>query len=165
MRWNWWMDQLAVTFQAPWRNSSNLVTSSIVHGPLSLWNPRFGDTILLRKKPVIVYCHGVTLLLIAQFTIWARTGGRRIKRNSRAKNDRNFIISQYFSDSDGNMIAELPNKCPHHFSDDRPCKIYSDHDRERKTGPFFRSGLCGAKHMISASRYIHRPLHLMAESR
>lgn len=31
----------------------------------------------------------------------------------------------------------LPDVCPCHFLDKRPCKLFSDHDRERQTGPCF----------------------------
>ena len=64
------------------------------------------------------------------------------------QDERIFVISPYFPDSDGNLIPEIPDKCPHHFHDDRKCKVHKDHDRERKTGPSLRFGSWDAEHMV-----------------
>jgi len=43
------------------------------------------------------------------------------------------------------MVADIPSQCPCHVLDKAPCKIYKDHERERKTGPFMRSGSSGVQ--------------------
>jgi len=64
---------------------------------------------------------------------------------SNLQESRKFVISQYVPDSEGNMVADIPSQCPCHVLDKAPCKIYKDHERERKTGPFMRSGSSGVQ--------------------
>ena len=74
-----------------------------------------------------------------------RSGGCYFKKMSNQQECRKFVICQYVPDSYGNMLPDVPSKCPHHFFDNSPCKIYKDHERERKTGPFMRSGSPGVQ--------------------
>ena len=46
------------------------------------------------------------------------------------------MISPYFIDATGELVPVLPETCPFHDVDGRPCRIFNDHDRPRKTGPY-----------------------------
>ena len=48
-----------------------------------------------------------------------------------------FVVTPYIPDRDGIIQPQVPNVGPCCGLDKRPCKICSDHDRERKTGPRF----------------------------
>lgn len=46
------------------------------------------------------------------------------------------MISPYSPDSTGRLVPELPVDCPQHGVDGKSCKIFNDHDRPRKNGPY-----------------------------
>ncbi|MBF8274165.1 MAG: hypothetical protein HW380_3270 [Magnetococcales bacterium] len=48
-----------------------------------------------------------------------------------------FVVTQYIPDQDGCLRPKVPTVGPCEHSDGRPCRIFSDHDRERKTGPCY----------------------------
>lgn len=47
------------------------------------------------------------------------------------------MITAYHPDEEGRLIPEIPKDGPCRGWDERPCRLSSDHDRERKTGPCF----------------------------
>jgi hypothetical protein len=53
------------------------------------------------------------------------------------RENRLYVVSPYYADSDGKLIAELPDLGPCHNWDQRPCNLGIDHYRDRKTGPCF----------------------------
>ena len=59
------------------------------------------------------------------------------KRDLLFKQNRLYVVSPYYADSDGKLVAELPIFGPCHHWDQRPCKLGIDHYRDRKTGPCF----------------------------
>lgn len=48
-----------------------------------------------------------------------------------------FVVTPYIPNQDGIIQPQVPNIGPCCDSDKRPCKIFTDHDRKRKTGPGF----------------------------
>lgn len=48
-----------------------------------------------------------------------------------------FVVTPYIPGQDGIVQPKMPNVGPCRDLDKRPCKICTDHDRERKTGPRF----------------------------
>lgn len=48
-----------------------------------------------------------------------------------------FVVTPYIPDQDGCLRPKVPTVGPCERSDGRPCRIFSDHDRERKTGPCY----------------------------
>ncbi len=47
------------------------------------------------------------------------------------------MISAYHPDEKGRLVPEIPTRGPCSGWDKQPCRLLSDHDRERKTGPCF----------------------------
>jgi len=46
------------------------------------------------------------------------------------------VVSPYFIDTTGELVPVLPETCPLHDKDGRPCRICRNHYRLRKTGPY-----------------------------
>lgn len=55
------------------------------------------------------------------------------RRNARGS----FVVSPYFPEPKGTLRPVLPTAGPCHGEDGRACKLFSDHDRDRTTGPGF----------------------------
>ncbi len=55
------------------------------------------------------------------------------KRAFFIKQNRLYVSSPYYTDSDGKLIPELPDWGPCHNWDQRPCNLGIDHYRDRKT--------------------------------
>jgi hypothetical protein len=53
------------------------------------------------------------------------------------KQNRLYVVSPYYANSDGKLIPELPDLGPCHNWDQRRCNLGIDHYRDRKTGPCF----------------------------
>jgi len=51
--------------------------------------------------------------------------------------NRVFVVSPYFTDTDGRLTAKIPTICPKGRHDDESCRISINHHRVRKTGPCF----------------------------
>jgi len=47
------------------------------------------------------------------------------------------VIAAYHPDGQGTLVPEIPGRGPCSDWDERVCRLASDHDRERKTGPGF----------------------------
>ncbi len=50
---------------------------------------------------------------------------------------RHFVVTPYEADSNNIMVPHFPDACPLEEKDGRPCRLSTDHRRERKTGPCF----------------------------
>ena len=64
------------------------------------------------------------------------------------------MTTQYILYTDGKIVPVLPTKCPYYTLDNRSCKLYFDHDRERKIGPPFPLRVLGCSvHVIGFTLY------------
>ncbi len=52
------------------------------------------------------------------------------KRDFLIKQNRLYVVSPYYADSDGKLIPELPDLGPCHNWDQRPCHLGIDHYRD-----------------------------------
>lgn len=58
-------------------------------------------------------------------------------RTNVVNQERLYVVSPYYADDSGRLLPEMPSTGPCQQWDDRACRIYRDHDRDRKTGPGF----------------------------
>jgi len=73
-------------------------------------------------------------------TIDQHMGGKddpESKRDFSIRQNRVYVVSAYYADSEGKLIPELPDLGPCQHWDQRPCKLCIDHYRNRKSGPCF----------------------------
>ncbi len=50
---------------------------------------------------------------------------------------RHLVVTPYEADGENKMVPEFPDTCPLGIKDGRPCRLFLDHRRSRKTGPCF----------------------------
>jgi hypothetical protein len=50
---------------------------------------------------------------------------------------RHLVVTPYETDGVNKMVPQIPDTCPLGVKDGRPCRLFLDHWRSRKTGPCF----------------------------
>ena len=50
---------------------------------------------------------------------------------------RHLVVTPYEADGENRMVPRIPDTCPLGIQDGRPCRLFLDHWRSRKTGPCF----------------------------
>ena len=50
---------------------------------------------------------------------------------------RHLVVTPYEADGENKMAPQIPETCPLGVKDGRPCRLFFDHRRSRKTGPCF----------------------------
>ena len=50
---------------------------------------------------------------------------------------RHLVVTPYEADGENRMVPRIPDTCPLGIKDGRPCRLFLDHRRPRKTGPCF----------------------------
>ncbi len=50
---------------------------------------------------------------------------------------RHLVVTPYETDGENKMVPRIPDTCPLGVKDGRPCRLFFDHWRLRKTGPCF----------------------------
>jgi hypothetical protein len=50
---------------------------------------------------------------------------------------RHLVVTPYETDGENKMVPQIPDTCPLGVKDGRPCRLFLDHWRSRKTGPCF----------------------------
>ena len=74
---------------------------------------------------------------------------------------RHLVVTPYEADGENKMVPQIPDTCPLGMKDGRPCRLFLDHRRSRKTGPLFSLDCIALSHARDRVYALSARLHAL----